>query len=147
MTLSAHALKRLGQLVPMLSSDKDGEVVASVRAIARILSAEGKDFHDLTKLLTREPVIVYKIAFRDPPKPEPTAEQRQRRGWSPFGENEWLAKAEYCAEHLGDLSPREADFVADMVEKLKRWGEPTEKQASWLGAIHSRMRRRYGETG
>ena len=43
--------QRLAKLIPLLASDKDGEVVAAARAIERALGAVGKDHHDLTALL------------------------------------------------------------------------------------------------
>jgi hypothetical protein len=48
MTAPSSALsKRLGKLFPVLSSDKDGEVLAAVRAISGAIAAEGLDWHDL----------------------------------------------------------------------------------------------------
>ena len=40
---------RISRLVPMLSSDKHGEVVAAVNAIGRVLVAGGGTWHDLAK--------------------------------------------------------------------------------------------------
>jgi hypothetical protein len=51
---------KLAKLLPVLASDKDGEVIATARAIGRTLSAAGADWHDLAAVLT-EP----------PPAPEP----------------------------------------------------------------------------
>jgi hypothetical protein len=44
---SAALSKKLGKLIPVLSSDKDGEVLAAVRAISGAIAAEGLDWHDL----------------------------------------------------------------------------------------------------
>ena len=44
-------MSRLKQLVLMLSSDKDGEIVAAAHAIARHLQADGKDWYWLADLL------------------------------------------------------------------------------------------------
>lgn len=144
MSFSDTTRKRLSLLLPMLGSDKDGEVVASVRQIARALAAEGKDFHDLTKALSGQPTVVYQTVFRDPPKQEQAARPAGNR-WGGGG-NEWSAKARFCSQHSDSLSEREAAFVTDMVSKLERWGDPTEKQAQWLDAIHQKLRRQYGET-
>ena len=46
---------KLDPLVRRLASDKDGEVVACVRAIDRQLSKCGLSFHDLADRLTSEP--------------------------------------------------------------------------------------------
>ena len=37
----------IGKLIPRLASDHDGEVVATARAIERLLKAGGRDWHDL----------------------------------------------------------------------------------------------------
>jgi len=37
----------LSKLIPLLASDKDGEVVATAHAISRVLKASGCDWHDL----------------------------------------------------------------------------------------------------
>lgn len=48
MTAPSSTLSRkLGKLIPVLSSDKDGEVLAAVRAISGAIAAEGLDWHDL----------------------------------------------------------------------------------------------------
>jgi hypothetical protein len=38
---------RIGKLLPMLSSDHDGERAAVARAIGRVLESSGNDWHDL----------------------------------------------------------------------------------------------------
>ena len=42
---------RLGKLLRMLSSDKDGEVLAATAAIKRTLATEGLDIHSLADAL------------------------------------------------------------------------------------------------
>ena len=51
---------KLGKLLPMLSSDHDGERVGAVRAIERVLKINNRDWHDLaasigTPVPAREP--------------------------------------------------------------------------------------------
>lgn len=43
--------EKLTKLLPMLASDKPGEVVAAAAAITRALEAGGTDWHDLTARL------------------------------------------------------------------------------------------------
>ncbi len=47
--------ERLGKLIPMLSSDKDGEIINAVGAIKRTLQANGADIHDLAAKLSSRP--------------------------------------------------------------------------------------------
>ena len=45
-------IPRLEKLLPLLGSDRDGEVIAAVGAIRRALTAAGSDFHDLSRSVT-----------------------------------------------------------------------------------------------
>jgi hypothetical protein len=42
----------IAQLIPRLGSSFDGEVIATLRAIERMLRSNSLDWHDLTKALT-----------------------------------------------------------------------------------------------
>ena len=42
---------KLGKLLPMLSSDNDGERAGAVAAIARVLKKHNRDWHDLAAML------------------------------------------------------------------------------------------------
>jgi hypothetical protein len=42
---------RIAKLLPLLGSDKDGEVLATVAAIARILEASSSNWHELAKTI------------------------------------------------------------------------------------------------
>jgi len=46
---------KLGKLLPMLSSDHDGERTGAVAAIGRVLKNAGYDWHNLTGLLAGSP--------------------------------------------------------------------------------------------
>jgi hypothetical protein len=47
---------KLGKLLPMLSSDHDGERVGAVAAIERVLKNHGRDWHDLAAVLVANSV-------------------------------------------------------------------------------------------
>jgi hypothetical protein len=110
---------RLGQLVRLLASDRDGEVVAAARALARTLATAGLDLHELADVIERsEPAasVHYEYNAIDPRAP---AEAR------------WLS-----TYHMHRLSAKEQAFVRSMVA----WGRPaTERQAAWLQSIAERM--------
>lgn len=110
-------LPRLKSLLLMLSSDRDGEVVAAARAVERTLKSAGADWHDLAGLLTTAPAKTN----------NPTA-------------TDWRAMRDYCAQHSDLLQQRERDLV----DTLQRWkGAPTDKQLAWLAAIYQRLHRRH----
>jgi len=108
---------KLGKLIRMLSSDKDGEVLAAASAIKRTLAAEGSDIHALADALCRLQ-----------PQHRPRHED----------DNDWHGIACECQAH--GLSRREQNFVADMVA-WTAFREPTQKQRAWLLSIHTRVRR------
>jgi hypothetical protein len=104
---------RLGKLIPLLGSDRDGEVIGAARAIDRLLKSAGRDWHDLAALL-RLPAPRWEIAADD-----------------------WQSVARFCAENSTRLTERELDFLAT----LASWrGRPTEKQFAWLRKIAARLR-------
>lgn len=132
MMFSDTTRRRLEQLLPRLASDKDAEVVGAARALQRILSSEGRDFHDLAKAAASEPSVVYKTVYREQPKPQPQPRPEP---------SEWLRKALYCESLADRLSDRESEFVSDMAVRLRHRPTPTEKQAAWLDAIYHRLLR------
>jgi hypothetical protein len=117
--MTPAASDKLAKLVRLLSSDKDGEVLAAAAAIRRTLAAEGSDIHALADALCRRP----------PPPPAPR-------------EDDWHSMACECQAHSERLSEREQGFVDDMVE-WTAFREPTEKQQAWLLSIYRKVRR-YG---
>jgi hypothetical protein len=66
MTLPADAAARVAKLIPMLGSDNDGEVVATVRALRRVLAGAGSDLHGLAAV-----VAGASPAPRPGPQPQP----------------------------------------------------------------------------
>lgn len=103
-------------LLPRLASDADGEVVATARQIGKQLKAAGTDWHDLVSRLGRVP----RHASDEP------------RSWGEL--------AGWCAARSSSLSPKEAKFVRDMVDRSVLGGTPTEKQGAWLRAIFAKLK-------
>ena len=123
---------KLLKLIPLLSSDRDGEVLATVRAIERMLLSAGLDWHELAGAVGAEPEVIEKVVYRNPPQPKP----------------DWEAKLDSCIERRNRLSSREQDFL----DSLDRgcWGgrTPTKKQLAWLIDIFTRIIRvESAETG
>ena len=115
--MTPAANDKLGKLIRMLSSDKDGEVLAAASAIKRTLAAEGSDIHALADALCRLQ-----------PQHRPRHED----------DNDWHGIACECQERGGRLNQREQNFVADMVA-WTAFREPTQKQQAWLLSIHGRI--------
>jgi hypothetical protein len=121
-TLASSAAIRIGQLVRLLGSDKDGEIVAAATAINRTLIAAGSDLHHLANVAER--------ALQRPPPAPP-------RPWSA------AEIIRFCAAHDGLLNDRESQFIWSMEGQVFRLGEsfePSEKQRGWLAAIYVKVR-------
>lgn len=110
---------KLGKLLRLLASDKDGEVVAAARAITRTLRAEGQDIHALADVVERIPLAPQKETRSPPDKP-----------------SDWRTMRSFCLKHQNQLSTRELEFITS----LGRWrGKLTPKQSDWLQAIYERI--------
>lgn len=108
----------VAKLIRLLGSDKDGEIVASVHALRRVLAGAGLTLHDLAGAIELPAQSHHQHIDDDA--------------------DDWRGMAHVCAQHPYVLSEREREFVATMM----RWrGTPTRKQADWLAAIHARVRR------
>jgi hypothetical protein len=117
---------KLGPMLGKLASEHAGEVLATVRAIRRLLERHGLSLNDLGQALEAAPVAQIVYCERDP-EPDPAAE-------------DWRAMAAYCLARAEVLSPKEQDFVQTMVRVLRRPGtEPTPRQAGWLKGIFDRL--------
>jgi hypothetical protein len=123
--LTPSAQHKLGKLLRLLSSDKDGEVLAAASAIMRTLAAEGSDIHNLADTLCRP------AAHR--------AEERAQRASASADCTDWREVARECEAHIAVLNERERKFVNDMTG----WRTtPSEKQQAWLLSILTKVRRR-----
>lgn len=130
---------KLAKLIPMLSSDMDGEVVAASRAIMRALKSAGCDIHDLTKAITApaQPVQTESVKNPYPPRqsyPEPAREDEAA---------DWYIIELYSLDLLEtDLSEKEEGFVLQMRQLLLRRGDDfsmSAKQRKWFLDIVNRM--------
>src|SRR5215472_12773340 len=105
----------LAKLVRLLSSNRDGEVVASVHAMRRLLASVGLSLHDLADAIE----LPARISQHDDDA------------------GDWRVMAKACAQCPHLLSKREISFVTTMT----RWrGKPSRKQAEWLETIYDRIR-------
>jgi hypothetical protein len=144
--IDSGAEERLEKLIKMLSSDKDGEVVAAARAINRTLNGAGTDIHELAarvkgggKLSDVEMQKIFDAGV-EAGKNDAAVD----KGFdSVDGTKSWHEMALYCAEHINSsrLYPNEPKFIEDMVRWTER-REPSEKQGAWLHRIYVRLGRR-----
>lgn len=117
----APVAPQLSRLIPLLASDQDGEVVATARAIGRILTGKGLDWHALSQALSEIKRLSFQVS---PPRTKPSP--REMAAW--------------CRDHgSGCLSPREREFIRSIAARLAHGGSPTTRQIGLLASIYLKL--------
>jgi hypothetical protein len=120
MSALAVVAPRIGQLIRLLGSDQDGEVVAAARALDRTLKSVNSDFHTLAATVEGS---------------EPEVSNR--------GEY-WRDMARWLIDESGArFSEKEQAFLHD---KTTWPDEPTDRQAAWLRRIFESAARQRART-
>lgn len=158
MSLQPAVALRLSKMVPRLASDQDGEVVATAKAIQRVLAANGVSLHELAAFLETGPVerIVYRerVVYRDrPAEPPPKKARKPRKKPQPKQEApqeeidpnkdyaldfETIIRVAVSLIFTDDLSEREQGFVETMCGLASTGRDRfhmTIKQAKWFRDI------------
>jgi hypothetical protein len=113
MTLSPDTILKLAKMTPRLSSDHDGEVVATTHAIERTLHSNGCDWHDLVATFCA-PTPATQISSPD-----------------------WRREVRFCTGHFEILTNWEQNFIATLTEYR---GRQTDKQMKLVRDIVARLR-------
>ena len=103
---------RIGQLIRLLGSDRDGEVVAAARALGRTLTSVGADFHTLADTIERSAPAAHR------------------------GCHDHRAMARWILNSGARLSEKERGFVSDI--ESRGLGTLSTRQQAWLLALHGR---------
>jgi len=129
------------KLIRLLSSSNDGEALAAVHALQRVLREEGSDIHELAAriegLSQAEMKKLYDAGFRK----GKSAATAATPDFSNVGPSFYEMACEIQHKGDGRLNQRETNFIDDMVRWCAR-REPTEKQAKWLHVIYYKIGRR-----
>ena len=137
---------KLASLVRMLSSDRDGEIVAAARALVRMLMGAGSDIHALADQIEKpnggltdaEMRNLYDAGYAAGVR----AVEGRQHGTGDFhsvdGLPAWGEIALFCPQNGDRLGENERTFVNEMASRTV-WREPTEKQAKWLRSIFYRL--------
>jgi hypothetical protein len=136
-------VEKISKLIKMLSSPNDGEALAAVHALQRVLREQGADIHELAerveghRLSQAEMQRIYEAAFQ-----EGKQAAAVNAGFSNVeGPSFYDMAREIKDKGEGRLSQRESDFIDDMVRWCAR-REPSERQARWLHVIYCKIGRR-----
>ena len=139
--LAAMNVEKIQKLIRLLSSPNDGEALAAVHALQRVLRDEGTYIHELAAriegLSQAEMKKLYDAGFQE----GNNAAAATTPDFSNVGPSFYEMAKEIRHKSDGRLNQREADFVDDMIRWCAR-REPSEKQARWLHVIYCRIGRR-----
>ena len=139
--LEVMSEEKLQKLIKLLSSPNDGEVVAAARAILRTLEADGADIHELADRVGGRKLSQAEMQIGSTSEPSARGKDAAAAD-SGFHNTEGPSFHEMACEIQqkanGRLTPKEQDFVDDMVRWCAR-REPSEKQAKWLHAIYCQI--------
>jgi hypothetical protein len=119
---------KLAKLLPLLSSDRDGERVGTVAAIDRVLKSKNLDWHDLAAQIAAEPA-------QEQPQPQPQRcvpaemdsddlvgliEEIRASRVTLTTRSEMFLNSLLGRAHIYDavfLSPKQQDWLADLAAK------------------------------
>ena len=136
-------VEKIQKLIRLLSSDNDGEALATLHALKRTLKAEGADIHELAKRIEGISEAEIKKVFDTGFEKGKSAAAATANFTSVVEKPSFYQMA--CEIQESDraayLSEKEINFVDDMV-RLCSYREPSEKQGNWLHAIYCKIGRR-----
>ncbi len=142
MNLPAPITSKLRKLLPLLASDKDGEVLGAARAIHRTLQSAGSDLHDLAARLADNNEPDLELDPDPPPqawKPPPWRNPAGPCRWGDLGPDE-RKNALIFISGL-PLSGWERQFLTDITGRVVRapWVSLSPKQAEVLNGLLRRL--------
>jgi hypothetical protein len=136
--MSTALPEKVAQMLRLaLSTDRDGEALAALAAIRRVI-----DLHRLADAvqsgLGQQPAPT---AARKPAEPKTTRRPRhkaRKQPEPPFDPADWLSCCWYAWHRRDLMSDRDLAFVNNLLERRR---EPTPRQMKWLRDIMVRVRR------
>jgi hypothetical protein len=138
--IPAPVVNKIANFIRLLSSDKEGEIVAAAHAIVRTLRGVNLDIHSLAEQIggfsEADMKRLYAAGYDAGAR---AAENRHQGDFHNIdGTPSWHEMATWCQQHSGRLGTREQEFVNQMAARTV-WHEPTERQGKWLLSIFYRL--------
>jgi hypothetical protein len=137
---------KLKPLIRLLSSNQDGEVLNAVRALNRLLKANGSDIHAIAdsigqangKLSEAEMRKLYDAGFEAGVRAVEDKQHGDEDFHNTDGTPSWHTIAVWCQRRDERLRDNEREFISSVAARTV-YREPTEKQAKWLKSIFYRL--------
>jgi hypothetical protein len=143
--------EKIARVILLLGSNEDGEVIAAVGGLKRLLASAGTDLHGLASAIEKlgkmnsiglSKAEVEKVFHAGYAKGVEDTENKLH-GIDEFrsadGKPAWEAVALYCQRNKERLAIKHHEFVDDMASRTP-WGrEPTEKQHKYLHSLFFKL--------
>jgi hypothetical protein len=145
---------RLGDVICRLASTNEGEIIATVLALQRLLETHGVDIHALVEHLenggcglsdaTKEKLrIEVEQAFNEGYAVGVRAAESKQHGTGAFrntdGALEWSEVALFVQREKHRLAARHHEFIDDMASRTVYGREPTPKQHRYLHSLFYKL--------
>ena len=153
MALPSGVTARLGNVIRRLSSDSDGEIIAAMHVILRLLQSCGGDIHALANHVENgggltdgdkqnirvEIENAHAIGYAEGVK----AAEAKQHGTGAFrntdGQLEWTEVALFVQREKHRLPDRHHEFIDDMASRTVYGREPTPKQHAYLHSLFYKL--------
>jgi hypothetical protein len=137
--------QKIADCIRMLSSDKDGDVIAGAGALKRVLASAGTDIHGLAHGIENlgKGAELEKAKMKQIWDAAVQHTENRLHGADDFigtdGKPTWQSVALYCQRNKHRLDTKHHDFI-DKVAAQTVWGrEPTERMHKYLFSLFLRL--------
>jgi hypothetical protein len=133
--------ERIADVIRLLASDKDGDIIAAAHALKRVLVSAGTDIHGLAHGIENlgKNAEVSKDQMKKIWDAAVQHTENRLHGADDFistdGKPTWQAVALYCQRNKQRLRPQTHEFVDKMASQTVYGREPTQNQHRYLFAL------------
>jgi hypothetical protein len=133
--------ERIADVIRLLASDKDGDVIAAACALKRVLASAGTDIHGLAHGIENlgKNAEVSKEQMKQIWEAAVQHTENRLHGADDFisadGKPTWQSVALFCQRNKHRLRPQTHEFVDKMASQTVYGREPTENQHKYLFAL------------
>jgi hypothetical protein len=137
--------ERIAMTIRLLASDRDGEIIAAVCALKRVLESAGTDINGLAhgiENLGKSTVVPEELKRKIWAAAVQHTENRLHGGddfRSTDGKPTWQAVALYCQRNIQRLDARHHDFINKVAAQTVYDQEPTERMHKYLFSLFLRL--------
>jgi len=131
--------QRIAMTIRLLASDRDGEIIAAVHALKRVLASAGTDLNGLAHGIEN---LGKGISNEERKKIGDTAVQHTENrlhGADDFiessGKPTWQSVALYCQRNKQRLAPKHHEFIDKVASQVPWDREPTERMHKYLFSL------------